>query len=262
MNPRAPFQPDFLHEHLVANGPYAQVKVVHTTGSTNSDVIALAQQGCPAFTALLAEHQSAGRGRMGRSYTSPAYAQIPLSVLIRPSQAAIERLGTMPLAAGLALIDALPPASQVGLKWPNDMQRNGKKLCGILAEAVSLGEHPAVVIGLGLNTDIQAAELPVPHATSLSLEGIAFDRNDLAVKILQALHTRLSQWEADDPALLDDYRAVSTTIGQDVKVLLPDHTELLGHATGIADDGRLIVRDAAGQSHILSAGDVTHLRLQ
>jgi biotin--[acetyl-coA-carboxylase] ligase len=167
----------------------------------------------------------------------------------------------MPLATGLALIDALA-TPQIQLKWPNDLVIDGRKLCGILAEAVSLGDQPAVVIGLGLNTSLTKEELPVPHATSLHLEGIPYERNELAVRVLNALHHRLTQWETNDPALMPDYRAVSATIGQNVRVILPNDTELLGTAEGVADDGRLQVRDQTGTLHELTAGDVTHLRLQ
>ena len=106
-----------------------------------------------------------------------------------------------------------------------------------------LGDQPAVVIGLGLNTSLTKDELPVPHATSLHLEGIPYERNELAVRVLTALHHRLTQWETNDPTLMPDYRAVSATIGQNVRVILPNDTELLGTAEGVADDGRLQVRD-------------------
>ena len=155
-----------------------------------------------------------------------------------------------------------PASAQIQLKWPNDLVIDGRKLCGILAEAVSLGDQPAVVIGLGLNTSLTKEELPVPHATSLHLEGIPYERNELAVRVLNALHHRLTQWETNDPALMPDYRAVSATIGQNVRVILPNDTELLGTAEGVADDGRLQVRDQTGTLHELTAGDVTHLRLQ
>ncbi|WJY94228.1 Bifunctional ligase/repressor BirA [Corynebacterium felinum] len=261
MTNRTPHDLDFLRTHLVTNGPFAHIDVVAETGSTNTDLIALAHEGAPAWSALIAEHQTAGRGRMGRSYTAPSGAQLSVSVLIRPPKECVQRLGTMPLATGLGLVDALGPDAGVKLKWPNDLNREGRKLCGILAEAVSLTE-PAVVIGLGLNTDLQPDELPVPHATSLSLEGIAFERNELAVRVLLGLHCRLVQWQENDPALLEDYRAVSATIGQQVRVILPGDKELLGEAVGVADDGRLEVRDSQGMLHSLSAGDVTHLRLQ
>lgn len=258
---RKPLNTDFLRRELIDVGPYAQLEYREETGSTNTDLVKLAHAGVPAWTVMMTEYQSAGRGRMGRSYSAPPRSQLPMSVLIRPPQEAVSRLGTMPLATGLALIDALDTPA-VKLKWPNDLVIDGRKLCGILAEAVSLGEKPAVVIGLGLNTSLREEELPVPHATSLLLENISFERNELAVRILKAIYFRLTQWQDNDPQLLNDYRAVSATIGQEVRVVLPDNTEILGRAESIGDDGRIEVRDAHGALHQLTAGDVTHLRLQ
>ena len=233
MDNRDPLDIDYLRTQLIANGPYQRIEYFPEVSSTNTELVAAAHDGAPAWTAFL---------------TGPPHESVT-------------RLGTMPLATGLALIDALA-TSQIQLKWPNDLVIDGRKLCGILAEAVSLGDQPAVVIGLGLNTSLTKEELPVPHATSLHLEGIPYERNELAVRVLNALHHRLTHWETNDPALLPDYRAVSATIGQNVRVILPNDTELLGTAEGVADDGRLQVRDQTGTLHELTAGDVTHLRLQ
>lgn len=196
---RTPLNVEWLREQLVVDGPFARILHSATTGSTNTDLVAAAHEGAPAWTVFLTEHQTLGRGRMGRRYEAPAGAQLTLSVLIRPPRESVFRLGTMPLATGLALIDALKGAEGVGLKWPNDLLREGRKLCGILAEAVSLGEEPAVVIGLGLNTSLTREELPVPHATSLELEGIPYERNELAVRVLTALHRRCANGKTTTP---------------------------------------------------------------
>lgn len=259
-DPRTPLHVASLRHALVTHGPYERIDHVETTGSTNADLVALAQQGAPAWTALITEHQSQGRGRMGRKYVSPRGAQLTLSVLIRPPHACLKRLGTMPLATGVAVLDALGPAATASLKWPNDVLIEGRKLCGILAEAASLGPQPAVVIGLGLNTALREDELPVPHATSLHLEGIAYERQRLAVDVLTALHRRLRQWESGDPSLMGSYRRGCGTIGQAVRVELPGQAPLTGQAEGISDDGLLVVRDAQGTLHRLAAGDVHHVR--
>ncbi|AIU91163.1 Biotin-Acetyl-CoA carboxylase-ligase [Corynebacterium ulcerans] len=259
---RTPLNVGWLREQLIDDGPFARILHSSTTGSTNTDLVAAAHEGAPAWTVVLTEHQTLGRGRMGRRYEAPAGAQLTLSVLIRPPRESVFRLGTMPLATGLALIDALKGAEGVGLKWPNDLLCEGRKLCGILAEAVSLGEEPAVVIGLGLNTSLTREELPVPHATSLELEGIPYERNELAVRVLTALHRRLRQWEDNDPTLLTEYRQVCTSIGADVRVILSENEELLGVAESVSDAGLICVRDSQGELHELMAGDVTHLRLQ
>lgn len=232
---------------------YSRITWVEHTGSTNADL--LADTTAPSWTALLAGHQSAARGRLGRPWSAPAGTQLILSVLLHPEPADLERLGTLPLAAGLAVTDVVAPA---GLKWPNDVLIDDRKLCGILAEATGLPGHPRIVIGIGLNVSLTRAQLPVPHATSLALEGIDTTVEDTAVDLLTALHHRLHQWRDHHPQLMGDYRRACTSLGQRVRVELPAG-DLIGDVTGITDDGRITVR-AGGQEHHLSAGDVTHLR--
>ncbi|MCU9518805.1 biotin--[acetyl-CoA-carboxylase] ligase [Corynebacterium sp. ES2794-CONJ1] len=314
---RNPYNLGYLEEKLVRTGVIPSLIYRAKTGSTNTDLVELAKQGAPSGTVCLTDHQSAGRGRMGRSYEAPYGAQLTASILIRPHRAAIERLGVMPLAVGVALCDALAWPG-VRLKWPNDLiiedgeissedngagvsapgstddsalacsKRGGaarsediaqrlragaaaipvssyggaRKLCGILAEAVSLGKEPAVVIGFGLNTAMRRSELPVEHATSLALESIPFDRDDLAVKVIRALVRRLEQWECGDEKLLADYRSLSATIGRDIRAIVPGDREILGVVRSIAADGQLVVDDGVGTHHHLAAGDVTHLRLR
>lgn len=245
---------DMLQKKLVAQGPYSRVTHVERTGSTNADLID--DIDAPDWSVRLADHQSAGRGRQGRSWTAPAGSQLIASILIRPHSLA--EIGTVPLAVGVALTDIIPRAQ---LKWPNDLLIDGRKLCGILAEARF---HPdtAIVIGFGLNVSLRREDLPVSHATSLALEGLRTERTELAVDILLALHRRLTQWERNDPALMADYRRVSASLGQQVRVELPGAAQLHGQVTAVLDDGRLQVRTAEGEIHELAAGDVTHLRLR
>lgn len=242
-----------LRDALVTNGPYAQLSLAEETGSTNADL--LAEEDAPAWSVRLADHQTAGRGRLGRTWTAPAGSQLICSVLIRPAD--LTSVGTIPLAVGLGLTDVVPGSS---LKWPNDLQIDGRKLSGILAEA-RFEPEPVIVIGFGLNVSLAREDLPVAHATSLLLAGLPTDREALAVDTLQAVHRRLRQWETGDPALIRDYRTVSASIGQEVRVELPGQPDLFGTATEVLDDGRLRVRDAAGTVQDLAAGDVTHLRL-
>ncbi|MDU0478845.1 biotin--[acetyl-CoA-carboxylase] ligase [Staphylococcus chromogenes] len=249
-------------EAIRARASYARIDYTEETGSTNADLVRAAGEGAPAWTAAVTEYQSAGRGRHGRVWTAPKHSQVTLSILIRPPASAVDKLGTMPLITGLALIDALGPDYPVALKWPNDVLLGGRKLCGILAEAASLGPSPAIVIGLGLNASLTEEELPVPHAISLEMySGQPVDRTELVIKVLDSLKSRLGQWMNDTAGLMDDYRAVCSSIGQEVRVILPGDNELLGTCVGVADTGLLRV-SSGGQIHELAAGDVTHLRLQ
>lgn len=249
-------------EAIRARAPYARVDYTQETGSTNAELVRAAGEGAPAWTAAVTEYQSAGRGRHGRVWTAPKSSQVTLSILIRPTAATLDRIGTMPLITGLALVDALGPDYPVTLKWPNDVLIDGRKLCGILAEAASLGASPAIVIGLGLNVSLTEDELPVPHAISLELfSGEAVDRSELTISVLTALKARLTQWMNGSESLMADYREVCSSIGSEVRVILPGDKELLGTCVGVADSGLLQV-ESDGHLHELSAGDVTHLRLQ
>ncbi|MDO5512143.1 biotin--[acetyl-CoA-carboxylase] ligase [Corynebacterium sp.] len=240
---------------------YAAVRRVDSTGSTNADL--LADTTAPAYTALVAGEQSAGRGRLGRPWASPPGTQSIMSVLLRPSSAELDRLGTIPLAAGLAVLDAVRVVSGAAegpeLKWPNDVLWEGRKLCGILAEAAGFPEDPRVVVGLGVNVSLTREQLPVPHATSLALEGVSVSAEEMTVEVLAALHRRLQQWSRGDRSLMDDYRAECITIGKAVRVETATG-DLLGEVTDVAPDGRIDLLTRDSERHLIAAGDVTHLR--
>lgn len=255
---------DRLHAALVEHGPYARLDYSTSTGSTNADLLEADRAGAPDWTVATTDYQDSGRGRLGRPWTAPEGSQAIFSILFRPDRSHLAHLGTIPLACGLALMDTLGEfgVEGAGLKWPNDVLINGRKLCGILVEAASLDSDPAVVIGIGVNLNLTEPELPVAHATSLMLEGITVDRTDFLIKVLGHLHRRLSDWKRGEKVWLDDYRAVCSSLGQDVRVILPGDRELLGVAVGIAEGGQLIVRDGDSETHTLNAGEVTHLRLQ
>ncbi|MDR7328670.1 biotin--[acetyl-CoA-carboxylase] ligase [Corynebacterium guangdongense] len=230
---------------------YSRVVRVDDTGSTNADL--LADDSAPHGALLIADHQTAGRGRLGRTWTAPAGTQLIFSTLLVVPQHDLERLGTLTLAAGLALTDVIDTAT---LKWPNDVLIDGRKLCGILAEAAPAADGSyRVVIGVGLNHLLTREQLPVAHATSLALEGVDLARAELEEQLFSALARRLRQWRDNDPALMADYRAVCSSIGQRVRLQAPTG-DVLGVVDTVADDGRILIDGAA-----YSAGDVTHLRL-
>src|SRR5262249_34644618 len=145
-------------------GLWREVRVVEETGSTNADLLAEAQAGAREGLVLVAEAQTAGRGRMGRRWISPPRRSLPFSVLLRPAVPA-GLLGWLPLLAGVAVASALERTAGVDarLKWPNDVLADGAKLAGILAERWG----SAIVVGTGINVLQQRGELPVPTATSL-----------------------------------------------------------------------------------------------
>ncbi len=166
---------------------WARIEVVDEVESTNARL--LADAGAPDRSVLVAEVQTAGRGRLDRTWLSPPRAGLTFSVLVRPA-APIATWGWLPLLTGVAVHDAVPG---VLLKWPNDVLcgRDERKLAGILAQ--TSGE--AVVLGVGLNVSTTAEELPVDTATSLALCGSSeLDRTELLVAVLDRLDRRLAQW--------------------------------------------------------------------
>jgi BirA family biotin operon repressor/biotin-[acetyl-CoA-carboxylase] ligase len=265
---RPPLNAAGLRRALVAPDGWAALEVVADTGSTNADLLEAARAGAQDRTVLVAEHQGTGRGRHARTWSSPPRAGLALSVLLRTTGVPVARLGWLPLLAGVAVVDVLRRVAEVDavLKWPNDVLIGGRKVAGILAEVAVTSPEPAVVVGVGLNVSLGTEELPVPEATSLTLAGAGLtDRDPLLRALLRELGDREREWRAGggDPTagLAQDYRARCSTLGQDVRVVLPHGGELLGRAARIDDDGRLVVRDGSGTEHVLSAGDVTHVRL-
>ena len=232
--------------------------MVEETGSTNADLIALAAGGEQiAGAVLLAEYQNAGRGRHGRSWSAPARSQISMSVAVDTTGVPPEAWGWLPLLTGLAVAQTVRELGvDAGLKWPNDVLVGPGKLAGILAEVAA----PVIVVGLGLNVSLTPDDLPDPAAVSLGMLGFDVDRTELTVSLLRALSERLEQWRAGDrTAMAADYRAMSTTIGTQVRAILPGDAEIIGTATGIDDSGRLLIDDA-GTTVTVAAGDITHLR--
>ena len=237
------------------------VEAVAETGSTNADLLAAAAAGAAAGTVLVAESQSGGRGRLGRSWESPAGAGLTFSVLLRPAPPA-STWGWLPLLTGLALARSL--GSRARLKWPNDVLfgPRGGKVAGILVQSGGA----AVVVGVGLNVSTSQAELPVETATSLLLEGHReLDRAELLVSFLDRFDGLYTAWQAHGgdagaSGLAAGYRAGCATLGTEVAVELGTHT-LFGRALDLDEGGRLLVQPTGGGALVpVAAGDVTHLR--
>jgi BirA family biotin operon repressor/biotin-[acetyl-CoA-carboxylase] ligase len=235
--------------------------ILETTESTNSDVARLAAAGAVEGSCIVAEHQSAGRGRQARAWVSPPSAGLWMSVLVRPVDMPRETWTWLPLIAGLSARDAVRETSGVtaSVKWPNDLvvvEGSGvpRKLAGILSEAI---DDRTVVLGIGINVSLVTDELPIPTATSLLLEGGSVVREELLASVLVHLAKRLSQWRAGDHSLVSDYRAACVTIGRNVEVTLPDQAVLTGVAVDVDDQGHLVVNDGV-DTVIVTAGDVIH----
>lgn len=252
-------------------GGWAALDVVASTGSTNADLLAEAGRGAADRTVLIAEEQVRGRGRLDRTWTSRPGAALTLSVLWRPDGVPADRLGWLPMLAGVALVDAvaeLSAAVPAALKWPNDLLVGPSrgKAAGILAEMTAVsGGGPGVVLGIGLNVSTPATELPW-GATTLTAHGFTGSRAELAVALLGHLYRREAAWreaggDADASGLRSDYRSRCASLGSRVRVERPGGDHLVGTAEDVDPQGRLLVHPDGGERVAVAAGDVVHLRL-
>jgi BirA family transcriptional regulator, biotin operon repressor / biotin---[acetyl-CoA-carboxylase] ligase len=264
---RPPLREAALRRGLVAPaGPYAALDVVATVASTNTALAAAARQAALDRTVLVAEHQTAGRGRGARSWIAPARSGLELSVLLRLTEVPQARWGWVPLLAGVALCRTVSTLGKVPamLKWPNDLLLGAgrRKSAGILTEVVS---GSAVVVGIGLNVTLRPDELPVPGATSLAIEQASCtDREPLLRSLLRCLDREVRVWcqHQGDPiaaGLREAYRQRCATLGELVRVELVGQPALTGTAVDVDTEGRLVVL-SEGRQRALSAGDVTHVR--
>lgn len=270
----------------------------HEVGSTNAELVRLASGASaaewPNLSVLVTDNQTAGRGRLDRSWVTSAGKALAISVLLRPLDPAgagleVNRYGWFPLIAGLAMSRAVTSASQaaaidssirgvidghvdnvideleVGLKWPNDVLIGGKKVSGILCEL--LPDATGVVIGAGINLTQSADELPTPTSTSLMASGVFGTSPDAILAAYLAelielcdLFTR-SGGDAQASGIRDAVTDACDTLGRDVRVHLPAGDELLGTAADIDVDGQIVInRSSDGQLVTVAAGDVAHLR--
>lgn len=254
-------------------GLWREISVVAETGSTNADIA----DGAPEGTVLVAEAQTAGRGRLGRSWATPPRAGLTFSVLLRPV-VPVARLTWLPLLTGVAVAAAVRGLTRraaegafgetagggvrPALKWPNDVLVGERKLGGILVE----GRGDAVVVGVGLNVGLRPEELPVPAATSLAIEGAAVtDRGVVLRAILREFERWYDGWRDVDgdperSGVRDAYRAMCATLGQQVRVEMPGERVLSGVGRDLDDGGRLLVRTEEGREEAVSVGDVVHVR--
>jgi BirA family biotin operon repressor/biotin-[acetyl-CoA-carboxylase] ligase len=276
-----------LNEHslqralMVPGGFVSALRVLPSIESTNTALMAAAADGAPHGSVVVAEAQTAGKGRLGRAWVAPPRSGVFLSVLLRPEVPAA-RWGWLPLLAGVAARSAVARIGQVevALKWPNDLivpgdaaqdprqggYGVGRKLGGILAEQGGGEAEPYVVIGIGINVTLAADELPAPHATSLALAGATVtDRDPILRALLRTFGSWYADWagadgDAQRSGLAAAYRAACATLDRPVRAELPGGGVVSGHAVDLDEDGRLLVRGDDGAVTPIGAGDVVHLR--
>ena len=274
----------------VAGTRFTDVRWAATTGSTNADAMALARDGAPEGVVVVADHQSAGRGRRDRSWVAPPGGSLLVSVLLRPPSAIA---GAVTMAAGLAMAEGIDEVAGVsaGLKWPNDLvvatPAGERKLAGILAEAdwpagsaISAGyrapaphDRAVVVVGVGLNVDWPRQDGTAGDgwgagglaevagiATALNWVGPTVDRADVLAAFLRRLDERYGDLVRSRPSeLLADWRGRSATMGRRVRVDL-GADDVVGTAVDVTEEGHLVVESLEGERRTIAVGDVVHLR--
>ena len=236
---------------------------VEETGSTNDDLKALAKQGAPHGTVLMAGRQTSGHGRMGRSFHSPEGSGIYMSILLRPDCSPAE-LMHLTCATAVAMCDAVEEATGLrpGIKWTNDLVCGKQKLGGILTE---LGLTPKgmvdyAIIGIGINCTQQPEEFAEDIrsiAGSLAMvTGQEISTAAVAAAMMTALHAMSCTLLSGKFAMLRQYRKDCMTLGQDISILRGEEVRH-GHALDLDDEGALIVRLADGSVETVNSGEVS-----
>lgn len=242
-----------------------RLQVIEEVDSTNAKLLRDAAgdvHGHPHLSVLLTRDQRAGRGRLDRSWTTPAGSALAVSVVLRVSAVAPADRGWIPLIAGAAMTRAIAAqltGLQVTLKWPNDVLVERQKICGILAEVLPSDPH-VVIVGAGVNTSMAAADLPVTTATSFAALGREADEDRLLADYLTFLRDDIATLAVHGgAAVAPTVSALCATIGADVAASLPDGTVLQGQAVRLDTEGRIVIA-AAGVESVVSAADIVHLR--
>jgi BirA family transcriptional regulator, biotin operon repressor / biotin---[acetyl-CoA-carboxylase] ligase len=257
MNPPVTFDLQSVHRLLRTRRLGRELVYLAVTGSTMDIAREQARAGVPEGYAVMAEEQTAGRGRLGRVWVAPPGVNLSVSVLLRPTPGQMKRLG---MIVPLAVADAVTTVSGLEsvLKWPNDVRINGRKLCGILIEAAMLGDAPSfAVAGIGLNVNLDAAAHPeiAAIATSIATElGRPVSREHTLAALLNALERHYDRGDVD--ALRREWRSRLETLGQEVAVTFAGHTER-GVAEDVNEDGSLLLRLPDGRLRTFPAGEVT-----
>lgn len=229
--------------------------MVEVTGSTQDDLAQLvADKKAHTGDVIVTEFQSAGRGRLDRKFEAPKSSALMFSFYIEPQRDKSD-WSFLTLLTGLSAVfalTALDPESAPTLKWPNDILLSDGKVGGIIAQASGEG----VIIGVGINVGMTHDELPVTHATSLSLNKFSvLDRNIILISFLNTFEELLKRWQSGED-IRHLYCERSATVGRDVRIEHPDGSYKIGKAVDITPTGELILEDGSR----VSVGDIVHLR--
>ena len=248
-------------ENTVDDSPEPRFVRVKRTSSTMDLAARLAKEGAPHGLVVVADEQTAGRGRHGREWVSAAGRDLLASILFRPRPAILPEIQFVAALAAVEVVRATTGRSP-SIKWPNDIRVDGKKVCGILLESHEDGLGLAAIAGFGINLHTSTTNHPdLPPAASLSeLAGRSVDR-DYALKLLVQSADDYFERVSRGDSLLEEWSTLVDTVGQRVTVAIGDphrpERVVNGVAEGIGDFGRLLVRDDDGRVWPLVAGEVS-----
>jgi BirA family biotin operon repressor/biotin-[acetyl-CoA-carboxylase] ligase len=260
-------------DDAVATYPDLSLELVAEAGSSNALATQRAKEGAPDGLVVVVDHQTAGRGRLDRTWEAAPGAGVTFSLLVRPT-VPDARWPWIPLLVGHTVAKALTALGyDAKVKWPNDIllaapgaaDGEEKKVGGILVERVETPTGPAAVIGVGINVTTTAEELPVETATSLALvDGASTPtRDDVLLGAVASIREGFDVWQAGDDGaherLRTSYLSYCATVGREVRAELPGGGVLEGTATDVDPDGRLVIATAEGPVPV-GAGDVVHVR--
>lgn len=260
---------EILKSQLATYYPQLQIEVMDTVDSTNKMLKEWFQMGGEGEKVMFAKEQTAGVGRHGRPWLAPANTQLIFSLgrKIEFSPDSSAQVGWIPLVAGLALQKVLQSELSVtaGLKWPNDVQIEGKKIAGILVEALPRNSQDTlltVIVGIGINLFTHQNMEHLPNATSVENylpPGTILYPTNLAVSIVKELITQLTNL-AKGKNFTQEYLKASSTIGKQVRLEIANSKPIIGQAVDIDEYGRLQLATVEGEKRVFSAGEITHLR--
>ncbi len=244
-------------------GPFGAVLHYHQRiGSTNDLARELAEAGAPEGTLVIADEQTAGRGRLQRVWTAPPGSSLLMSLIFRP-QLAPGRAYRLIMVCGLAIaaaVEALLPLA-VQVKWPNDLHIEGRKFTGILPESAISGDCLSwVIVGMGVNVNQVFTPADPLHSTAISLR-MAAGRPVDRLTLLAAIMGQVNHWQQQiaSPLLAEAWQTRCSTLGQRIRVDTPGGT-MTGLARDLDEDGALWLVDDAGQCHHLTVGEATILK--
>ena len=255
-----------INSHLKAGTKVSRVICLGEIDSTNNYAKQMAMNGEPHGTLIAANFQTAGRGRRGHNFESPAGTGLYMSMILKPEYDS-EKFQMITIASAvavcLAIEDLYPEArGSLGIKWVNDVYFRGKKICGILTEAITSfesGEIDSVITGIGINVSTKkfSREISGTAGAIFTDDNILFGRDELCAKVADYVMSFAEN--LDDPEIIRIYRERSILTGREISYMNQD-TKCQGHVEGIDDSGGLIVRDADGNIETLRSGEVFMIR--